>query len=187
MFDRFLDLDVYMQVFWSLALVSTVVFLIQMVMTFIGLDSDTEMGSGFDDVEMEGVAGFFSFRNFVNFLLGYGWGGVLLAESIKNMLWLQLAALGIGFLLVLIFVFVLRQVMKLATDKTFRLEEAVGQVADTYLRIPATKSGSGKILVSVRGSIHELEAMTEGDEIPTGAKVRVTKAIGSELVEVEKI
>ena len=60
-------------------------------------------------------------------------------------------------------------------------------MADTYLRIPATKSGSGKILVSVRGSIHELEAMTEGDEIPTGAKVRVTKAIGSELVEVEKL
>ena len=103
MFDKFIALDVYMQVFWALALVSSVVFSIQMVMTFIGLDSDTEMGSGFDDVEMEGVAGFFSFRNFVNFLLGYGWGGVLLADSIKNMLWLQLAALGIGFLFVLIF------------------------------------------------------------------------------------
>ena len=187
MFDTFLALDVYMQVFWSLALVSSVVFLIQLVMTFVGLDSDTEMGSGFDDVEMEGVGGFFSFRNFVNFLLGYGWGGVLLHDAISNMVWLQVAALGIGFLLVLIFVFILRQVMKLATDKTFRLEEAVGQVADTYLRIPASKQGSGKILVSVRGSVHELEAMTEGDEIPTGSKVRVTRAVGSELVVVERI
>ena len=77
--------------------------------------------------------------------------------------------------------------MKLATDKTFRLEEAVGQVADTYLRIPAAKQGVGKILVSVRGSVHELEAMTEGDEIPTGSKVRVMRAVGSELVEVERI
>lgn len=71
MFDTFLALDVYMQVFWTLALLSSVIFLVQMVMTFMGLDSDTEMGSGFDDVEMEGVGGFFSFRNFVNFLLGY--------------------------------------------------------------------------------------------------------------------
>lgn len=187
MFDTFLALDVYMQVFWTLALLSSVIFVVQMVMTFMGLDSDTEMGSGFDDVEMEGVGGFFSFRNFVNFLLGYGWGGVLLHDAISNMVWLQVAALGIGFLLVLIFVFILRQVMKLATDKTFRLEEAVGIVADTYLRIPAAKQGSGKILVSVRGSVHELEAMTEGEEIPTGSKVRVTKAIGSELVEVERI
>jgi hypothetical protein len=187
MFDRFLDLDVYMQVFWSLALVSTVVFLIQMVMTFIGLDSDTEMGSGFDDVEMEGVAGFFSFRNFVNFLLGYGWGGVLLQSVIPSMVLLEVAAVGVGLCFVLVFVILLRQVMKLSTDKTFQLEEAVGQIADTYLRIPSTKQGVGKVMVSVRGSLHEIEAMTGGEEIATGTKVRVVKVIGPELLEVERV
>ena len=29
--------------------------------------------------------------------------------------------------------------------------------------------------------------MTEGEAIPTGTKVRVTKVIGSELLEVEKV
>jgi hypothetical protein len=42
-------------------------------------------------------------------------------------------------------------------------------------------------MVSVRGSLHELEAMTEGETIPTGTKVRVTKVIGSELLEVERV
>ena len=92
-----------------------------------------------------------------------------------------------GVVFVLVFVILLRQVMKLSTDKTFQLDEAIGQIADTYLRIPAEKKGTGKVMVSVRGSVHELEAMTEGEEIPTGAKVRVTKVIGSELLEVERV
>jgi hypothetical protein len=45
----------------------------------------------------------------------------------------------------------------------------------------------GKVMVSVRGSMHELEAMTEGEAIPTGTKVRITKVIGSELLEVERV
>ena len=42
---------------------------------------------------------------------------------------------------VLVWVLIVRQVMKLGVDKTFRLEETVGQVADVYLRIPAAGEG----------------------------------------------
>jgi hypothetical protein len=77
--------------------------------------------------------------------------------------------------------------MKLSTDKTFHLDEALGLIADTYLRIPGEKKGTGKVMVSVRGSVHEIEAMTEGETIPTGSKVRITKVIGSELLEVERV
>ena len=187
MTDKFLALDFPMQLFWGIALVTSVFFVIQTVMAFLGLDADTEDGSGFDTVEMEGLSGYFSFRNLINFLLGYGWGGVLLQGSIPSMMWLQLAAVGVGLVFVLAFVLVLRQVMKLSTDKTFQLDEALGLIADTYLRIPAEKKGTGKVMVSVRGSVHEIDAMTEGAEIPTGAKVRVTKVIGSELLEVERV
>ncbi len=187
MMDKFLALELPMQVFWGLAIISSAFFLVQTIMAFLGLDADTEDGAGFDDVEMDGASGYFTFRNFVNFILGYGWGGVVLSESITNMMWLQLAAMGVGVCFVLIFAFIIRQVLKLSTDKTFRTEEAIGQVADTYLRIPGNKEGTGKVMVSVRGSMHELEAMTEGEAIPTGAKVRVVKVVGSELLEVERV
>ena len=187
MMDKFLAMELPMQVFWGLAIISSTFFLVQTIMAFLGLDADTDDGSGFEDVEMDGVSGYFTFRNLVNFMLGYGWGGVVLHDVIPNMMWLQVAAMGVGLLFVIIFVIILRQVMKLSTDKTFHMEEAIGLVADTYLRIPGEKKGSGKIMVSVRGSMHEIEAMTEGEEIPTGAKVRVTKVIGSELLEVERI
>ena len=187
MMDKFLALELPMQVFWGLALLSSAFFLVQTIMAFLGLDADTEDGAGFEDVELDGVSGYFTFRNFVNFMLGYGWAGVVLGESISNMMWLQLAAMGVGLCFVLVFAFIIRQVMKLSADKTFRMEETIGVVADTYLRIPGHKEGTGKVIVSVRGSMHELEAMTEGEAIPTGAKVRVTKVIGSELLEVERV
>ena len=187
MMDKFLALELPMQVFWGLAIISSTFFLVQTIMAFLGLDADTENGAGFEDVELDGVSGFFTFRNFINFMLGYGWAGVVLSDSIPNMTWLQLAAMGVGLCFVLVFAFIIRQVMKLSTDKTFRMEETVGKIADTYLRIPGNKEGTGKVTVSVRGSMHELEAMTEGETIPTGAKVRVTKVIGSELLEVERV
>ena len=176
-----------MQVFWGLAIISSAFFLVQTIMAFLGLDADTDDGAGFEDVEMGGVSGYFSFRNLVNFMLGYGWGGIVLHDAIPNLMWLQVAALGIGVLFVIIFVFILRQIMKLSTDKTFHIEETIGLIADTYLRIPGEKKGSGKVMVSVRGSMHEIEAITEGEAIPTGSKVRVVKAIGTDLLEVERI
>ena len=187
MMDKFLALELPMQIFWAIAAITSVFFLIQTIMAFMGLDADTDDGAGFEDVEMEGLTGYFSFRNLINFLLGYGWGGVLLQGTITNMAWLEIAAVGVGLLFVGAFVFILRQVMKLSIDKTFHLEEALGLIADTYLRIPGEKKGTGKVMVSVRGSVHEIDAMTEGETIPTGAKVRITKVIGSELLEVERI
>lgn len=187
MTDKFLSLEFPMQIFWGIAIVTSVFFIVQTIMAFMGLDADTDDGASFDTVEMEGLSGYFSFRNLINFLLGYGWGGVLLKSVIPNLIWLEVAAIGVGVVFVLVFVFILRQVMKLSTDKTFQMEEAVGQIADTYLRIPARKEGTGKVMVSVRGSMHEIEAMTEGEAIPTGAKVRVTKVVGSELLVVERV
>ena len=187
MMDKFLALELPMQVFWGLAIISSAFFLVQTIMAFLGLDADTDDGAGFEDVEMGGVSGYFSFRNLVNFMLGYGWGGIVLHDARPNLMWLQVAALGIGVLFVIIFVFILRQIMKLSTDKTFHIEETIGLIADTYLRIPGEKKGSGKVMVSVRGSMHEIEAITEGEAIPTGSKVRVVKAIGTDLLEVERI
>lgn len=187
MIDNFLALELPMQIFWGIAIITSVFFVIQTIMAFLGLDADTNDGAGFEDVEMEGLSGYFSFRNLVNFLLGYGWGGVLLQNVIPNLMWLEVAAVGVGVLFVIVFVMILRQVMKLSTDNTFRLEDAVGLIADTYLRIPAEKKGTGKVMVAVQGSVHEIDAMTEGEAIPTGTKVRVTKVVGAELLEVERV
>ena len=72
MMDKFFALELPMQVFWGLAIIASAFFLVQTVMAFLGLDADTEDGAGFEDVEMDGVSGYFTFRNLINFMLGYG-------------------------------------------------------------------------------------------------------------------
>ncbi|MBI1317093.1 hypothetical protein GC167_09600 [bacterium] len=50
------------------------------------------------------------------------------------------------------------------------------------MRIPASRSGKGKISLSIQGSFREIDAVTEGAEIPTGALVQVQAIEGPNLV-----
>ena len=61
----------------------------------------------------------------------------------------------------------MQALMKLAEDNSFKIEETLGKTAQVYIPIPEHLSGRGKVTLSIRGSFHELEAVTEGDRIPT--------------------
>jgi hypothetical protein len=123
----------------------------------------------------------------VNFLLGIGWGGVCLNGVIENRFMLTVAAILCGCIMVAACIIMYRQLMKLEGNGSYRIEESVGQVCEVYIRIPAQRSGSGKVQISFHGSVQELPAQTEGDAIPSGTKVRVTKIIDKAVLIVEKI
>ena len=191
MIELFNSLEPLQKFFWTIACCASLVFIIQTIMTFIGLGTDADVDAGpmdgsVDSMEDGALSGVFSFRNLVNFLLGYGWAGVLLFDDIEKRWLLQLVAIAVGVLFVLAFVFMFRQVMKLSHDGSFKMSEAVGLKADVYLRIPASRSGRGKVQVSVKGSVHEVDAMTDrNDEIATGGQVKIVKVLGDDLLLVE--
>lgn len=191
MMDLFNSLEPLQKFFWTIACCASLVFIMQTIMTFIGLGTDTDVDAGpmdgsVDSMEDGALSGVFSFRNLINFLLGYGWAGVLLHDSIDKGWLLQLVAIVVGLAFVLAFVFMFRQVMKLSHDGSFKMQEAVGLKADVYLRIPAARSGRGKIQVSVKGSIHEIDAMTDNDtEIATGGQVQIVEVLGDDLLLVK--
>jgi microcompartment protein CcmL/EutN len=82
----------------------------------------------------------------------------------------------------------LGQMMKLTRDNSFHAADAVGKVAEVYLRVPPAKSDTGKVMVSVNGSMHELEAMTlETEALPTGMRVRVVAALDGDVVLVQSL
>jgi len=189
--ETFRQLDGAIQVFWIIAAVSSLVFVIQAVITFMGMgsdvDFDTDLSSGVDGLDGDSFAGFFSFRNLVNFLLGYGWTGTLLADSIESMGVLQLVAIGVGLIFVIAFLIMFRLLMKLAHDGSFKNAECVGLTASVYLRIPAARSDKGKVQVSVKGSVHEVDAVTDSAEmIPTGGNVKILAVVSDDTLLVEK-
>ena len=183
-----------MRVYWGIAIFASGVFLIQMVLTFIGIgdadggDADFDLGDGSGDtLDTGGTLQLFSVRNIINFLLGVGWGGVCFSGSISNTFLLALCALLTGCVFVTVFILLFRQMHRLEHDGAFRIEDCVGQVADVYLRIPAQRQGEGKIQFSFNGSVQELPAITEGPAIATGQKVRVCQVIGGHTVLVESL
>lgn len=182
------NLDTLHQVFWYIAIPVSVVFIIQAILTFIGIDSSDGVEADFDG-DFDGDAPFqlFSLRNLVNFLIGFSWTGVLLYGNFENKTMLIFTALVVGVVFVVFFFFLMRQILKLSEDNTFRIENTIGRSGNVYLTIPEFKSGKGKIQVSVKGTIHELDAMTEQETILSGSIVRVKAVESGNLVIVEKL
>jgi hypothetical protein len=77
--------------------------------------------------------------------------------------------------------------MKLQSNGAFNINDAVGKVCDVYMRIPAQNQGLGKVQISFNGSVQELDARTAGEQIPSGAKVRVLRVLDKKVLEVEPL
>lgn len=188
MTEFFNNLDPLLATFWYVAIPTSLIFLIQTIMTFIGADASEGLEADFDG-NLEGVEApfqLFSLRNLINFLLGFSWTGISFYTVVPNKFFLLGLALLVGFAFVYLFFIIIKQVRKLAEDNSFKIEETVNKTAEVYLSIPGQKSGKGKIMISIKGSFHELDAMTEGDRIPSNAMVRVV-AIDSNILIVTKI
>jgi hypothetical protein len=186
--EFFEGLEPLLKAFWYVALPATVIFAIQSILTFMGADASDGTSADFDGDFDGGDAPFqlFSLRNLINFLLGFSWTGIAFYTSVESQAVLLILAFLVGALFVYLFFVIIRQVQKLAEDNSFRIENTVNKTADVYLTIPGKKQGKGKIMISVNGAFHELEAMTEHDTIASGAVVKVTRieSGGIPIVEV---
>ena len=208
----FTSLDATMQIFWACALAASVVFVIQNALMLIGLggmdadvdadvstdfdvhtdmDGDTDISSGHTGHEgtlgSAGIFSLFTLRNFINFFLGFGWGGISLAPIVHSKSLLVVCSLLIGVLFVVVFALLMRAMMKLEKSGNFNINDCVGVIASVYLRIPANHAAAGKVQISINGSVHELNAFTEGEQLLTGTRVRVIKVIDGGSLLVEKI
>ncbi|MDR1719192.1 MAG: serine protease [Dysgonamonadaceae bacterium] len=186
--EWFSGLDPTLKIYWTIALVSSLIFLIQTVITFLGMDSSDGLNADFaGDTHIDGPFQLFSLRNLINFLLGYGWSAVCFYPVIASTFWLNVVAVLVGLLFVAFFFFLILQLTKLSKDNTFKLSDTVGKTADVYLVIPGDQKGKGKIQISINGSYHEIAAMTEGEKLPTGSKARVVRLIDDQTVMVSSV
>lgn len=175
MFEFLENLSSLHQGFWYIALAASLFFLIQTVLTFIGGDASDGHSGGFgNDLNFDTPLELFSLRNLINFLLGFGWSGVAFYKTIGSQTLLILISVLVGVGFVVLFFFLISQIMKLTEDNTFKVNDLIGHTGEVYLTIPEKMQGKGKILISLNGSNHELQAMTESEEkLPSGIAVRV--------------
>jgi membrane-bound ClpP family serine protease len=174
-----------LKAFWYIALPVSLFFGLQTIMTFAGLsDGETDMDSDTGDIDMPFEV--FTLRNLINFLLGFSWTGISFYDAIENKMVLITIAVVVGLVFVGIFFLMIKQILKLSENNSFKIENTLHQTAEVYLTIPEGKTGKGKVMISVNGAFHELDAMTLSPEkIPTNASVTVV-GIENNLLIVEK-
>ena len=183
------SLDPQLRLFWYIAIPVSLIFVLQTILTFVGSGGSDGLEADFDGDLDSADAPFqmFSFRNLINFLLGFSWTGISFYNLIPNTTLLILLSLAVGFGFVYFFFLIIKQIQKLGEDNTFRLEKTLDKIADVYLAIPGRMQGKGKIMVSLNGSVREIDAMTEQDKIETNATVKIKRVESGNILIVEKL
>ena len=187
------SLDPFMQTLWGIAIVASAVFIIQSIMTFVGMDSETNFDGDFDgDMSADGAGEsppfqLFTFRNLINFMLGFSWTAIALSASTESTTLMLVGGVVVGVLLVCVVMYLFKWMSGMQQSGTIEPEALVGCKGSVYLIIPAGRTGEGKVQITVRGAIREYNAMTEGDRLPNEAPIRVVAVLNGHTVLVEKV
>ena len=178
------------KLYWLVAVPFTVVFLIQLILTFFGGDVDQIADTADHDVAFDHDQGigfqFLSIKNLVGFFAIFGWTGVAMLHGGKSVFATIIISVIAGLLMMIIMAMLMYYLGKLTEDSTLNLNNAIGKIGTVYLRIPAKRDGMGKVQVNVQG-FQTLDAITDDtDEIKTGAVVEIMNVINNEVLLVKK-
>ncbi|MBN2893133.1 MAG: NfeD family protein [Bacteroidales bacterium] len=179
------------KIYWILAVPSTAIFLILLVLSFFGADADADIDGGdIGDVDIgEGLGGFIlSFKSIISFVMMFGWAGIISMTFDLSIALTIIVAVITGLVSLIAVASLLYFITKMSYSGTMNLENSIGKVGSVILRIPSKKQGIGQIQVNVQGSLRTLEAMTEEKEqIKSGTNVQVIDVQDNILIVIPKI
>lgn len=182
------SMDTILKIFWCIAVPFSLLFLIQVVMTFFGGDFDAGEADGNADLAVDSDGGidfqFLSVKNLIAFFTIFGWVGIVALKGNMAPIIAALIATASGLVMMLIMATIMYYMSKLTESGTLDLNNAKGKTGTVYLSIPAKRSGMGQVQIKVQG-FQTLDAMTDGDEIPTGAVVEVIETINNDILLVK--
>ena len=186
------SLDLFMKILWSIAIATSLIFIIETILTFIGIDHeidadfDTSMDGGF---ESEPSMNLYTFRNLVNFLLGMSWTAILLKENIASTALLMVIAVAVGVMLVAAVMYMFKWLSKMQQSGNIDVYKcAVGCIGKVYLTIPAERKGAGKVQITINNSVREYDALTDSENsLKTGSSIKVVEVLDPSTLLVEEM
>lgn len=189
-------LDVAGRIFACIAIPSTVLLVVQIVLNLLGIgmegnvdvpDADGDGDINFNDYVMDDGFRFFTVRGIIAFLAVLGWTGLTML-SYKNGLPLTLVvSVAAGFAAMFVIALMFRLFMKLQNDGTSDIQNAVGKTGTVYLTVPSDRGGKGKVNVVFQDRLTELDAITDDSApLPYGTEIEVVGVSGQNTVIVSK-
>jgi len=185
--DWFRGLSSLEQVFWGMSLIFSVLFVIQFVVSLFGFDFDADVEADIStgDVGVEADFSLLSLRSVIAFFTFFSWTGVLMIKNGASLLAILVGSTFSGLLAFGIVAYLLYLFSKFNQSGTVDMEQALFQKGEVYLTVPGGKEGMGKVQIQLGQNLKELRAITEGDPLPTGSKIRVIEVLEDNLLVVE--
>jgi len=174
------------QVFWFIAIIFSVLFLIQFILLVIGFDADSGSIDHPGDVGVyEHEFSALSVRSIIAFFTFFGWTGVLALNNHFSV-WLAVLFASIaGLTAMFIVAYMIFKFSQLEQSGTLNLYNALDQPGEVYLPIPGQGKGVGKVHLKVDGTIREVDAVTEGEALKTGTSIKVVEIMNGNVLMVE--
>ena len=183
-FSEFTDSSVY----FAMAAVGSILFLVRILLLAIGADHDTD----FDLDHADGVEGhggefsFFSLLSILSFLMGAGWLGLACRrEWGLGAVPAALSASGFGFFLMTLSSLGLYHMRRLNESGKYDVKNCIGNIGRVYLKVPAKGEGRGQIEITVDGRRKVLPAVSASSEIASFAAARVVGVQEDETLIIE--
>ena len=178
------------------ALVGGTILVLQTLRMVLGGGGDHDLDHGHGDLSgndvghvHEGLSDikWLSLKTVVSALTFFGLSGLAAEQGgLSRGLGLAIPVVA-GAIAIFLVAFLMASLAKLQSRGNVVLSNAVGHVGRVYLRIPATRSGMGKVTIEVQGRSLEVEATTAGPELPTGAPVRIVGLVGDDTLDVASL
>ncbi len=185
------SLSTAMQILWAVTLSASLIFVIQTVLTFLGLgdhDTDFDLDTSDGTFDTDPSMNLLTFRNLVNFCLGFGWTAVLMHDKIQSNALLIIVSVIVGVLLVTVVMWIFKWLSGMQQTGNIDVHKsAVGCEGKVYLTIPGGRKGEGKVQISINNAVREYDAVTDGETIPTGTAIKVTEVINDYTLLVEEM
>ena len=167
------SLTSFQQIMFVIAVSSSAVMLIFLVLMLIGVD-----GSDFDGVDvpdldvdflndepLSGIGGLriLTLKGVLAFLSIGAWSAYLFAEMMRP-IFASLIGIVLGFVAAYLQALAYQAMMKLESSGNIDYNNAVGKTGTVYMRVPKLKSGKGKVTLVIQERYAEVDAVTEEEE-----------------------
>jgi hypothetical protein len=147
------------QIFWSISIVFSILFIIQFVLSLVGLDFDSDTDTDIDtdttvesDYSLDPEFSLLSIRSIIAFFTFFGWTGVLMLNAGTSTTTALIISTIVGFTAMFLVGYMLFSFAKLSQEGNVDLSEALFNTGEVYLTIPQKTGGKGKVHLSIQGS-----------------------------------
>lgn len=191
------------QVYFFCAVVGGILFLIQFVLMILGMGDLEADGGDFDGIDSdfgaEGAAesggdphgaatfGQISIRTLVAFFLFFGLAGMWSESTGASSMTTIFTALGGGLFAFYGVSWVMRKFAQLSTSGNIDIRNAVGTRGRVYIKVPASRGGTGKVTLTVQQRTVQINAVTDGATLASGEHCQITGVQDRETLVIESL